>query len=90
MAASVRSMIIGIQPFSRRRLNADCTDERRRLWSAPSETIIDSLPTTKPNTLNLWPQRKLSVGMANSSRIAVGSPTTASFTGPAPRPYRGP
>ena len=90
-AASVRCTIVGIQPLSRRRLNAACTEpRRRRLWSAPSETIIDRSPTTKPSTLNLWPQRNASVGVPNSSRSAVGSPTMAMRTGPAPRPTMGP
>ena len=89
-AASVRATIIGIHPFSRFRLNAACTDDRRRLCSAPSDTIIEPSPTTNPNTLNLWPQRNASVGIVNSSRSAAGSPTIAMRTGPKPSPHNGP
>jgi hypothetical protein len=90
MAWSVCSTIIGIHPLSRRRENAAWTDDRRRVWSSPSDTIIDSAPTTKPSALNLCPQRNASVLVANSSRSAVGSPTIAMRTGPAPRPTTGP
>ena len=58
----------GTQPLSRLRLNAPCTDERRRLCSAPSDTSIDPAPTTNSSTLNRWPHRNWSTGMPNSSR----------------------
>jgi len=45
--------MVGIQPFKRRRLNADCTEARRRVQSSPSDVIIDCLPTTTASTLNL-------------------------------------
>ncbi len=41
MAASVRSTIIGIQPFSRRRLNALRTDERSAAVS-PANLMLDA------------------------------------------------
>src|SRR5262249_33672000 len=55
--------------------------------SSPSDTIIDSSPTTNPNTLYLCPQRNESVGIAKSSRMAAGSPTTATRIGPAPKQH---
>lgn len=86
----MRSRIIGIHRFSVRRLNARWTEDRRRSWSSPSDTIIESGPTTKPSTLNLWFHRNAMVGVANSSRSAAGSPTTANRTGPNPSPNTGP
>ena len=52
-AASVRSTIIGTQLLRRLRLNAACTDERRRLCSSPSATIIDPSPTTNLEDVEL-------------------------------------
>jgi hypothetical protein len=42
----------GIHPLRRLRLKADWTEDRRRRWSVPSDTIIEPSPTTKPMTLN--------------------------------------